>query len=594
MRPVIRRNTPSGETFKLRRLRWRLPTRALIIRQFAISGPDPDSEFAIDQTDPRLPQAERCYSQGDLRGAEALFREILEQYPDHPRARESLVALLVEDRRMEEALEMLRGLIASAPEEAVYYDRLNTLCDALGKRQIAIDAYYALLERRPELGTSRYNLAHLLKRCGRVEEAVAEYRTCLAQGVDSPEEVHTNLSVIFTDQGRHEEAERSLRTALELNRDYPPATYNLALLLEERGDWKAARGLFGKLLHDDPNHVAAMVHLAQGETFTDPTNPLARKMTRALRRNGMAAPDREQIHYALGKVYDDCGRYDDAMTHFSRANEYSRGRAGDYEPDRQETMVEKLLAESAAVFAAIPPASDLRLVFLCGMFRSGTTLLEQVLAAHPALRAGGELDFFPREINRLAAPWPDSLRALPAAEWRALGERYLELLIERGLAPAATTNKRPDNFLYLGLIKALYPNARILHTVRDPLDTCLSIFCQPLRAELDYANDLKHIGHYYLQYRRLMNHWSERLGDDIVHVSYERLVKEPRGVIEPVLAFLGLDWDDACLSFHEVDNRVRTASLAQVRKPFYQSSSGRAENYARYLAPLKDYLETGP
>lgn len=542
-----------------------------------------------------LAEAEQFYGQGRLADAETRFRDVLEEDPGNQRARESLVVVCLQSERPIEAREFLQGLIADNPDEAIYCDRLNSVCEINLERDIAVAAYRALLQRRGDLSVSRYNLAHLLKRMGEVEAAEQEYKTCLDQGIENPAEVHTNLSVIYTEQGRDDEAEQALKTALQLEEDYTPALYNLALLREEQGDWKEARSVLNRLLAADVNHVDALVRLANGETFRDTTGPTVRKITRALKREGLDAAGREQLHYALGKIYDDCAKYDDAMVNYSRANEFSRERvaANGYQPLVQEVMVSDLCAHSADWMAAVEPVSDAAPIFVCGMFRSGSTLLEQVLAAHPQLQAGGEIEYFGRQLGAMDAAYPALLGGLDDQTAQRLGEGYIALLESRGLRVDASTNKRPDNFLYLGLIKALFPNVRILHTARNPLDTCLSIFFQPLADELSYANDIKHVGHYYLQYRRLMNFWAEQYPDSILHIPYEGLVQNPKAVIEPALHFLGLEWDDACLNFYEVENRVRTASVAQVRQPLYQTSAGRAGNYAKYLEPLKHYLESG-
>lgn len=553
----------------------------------------PGAGLVISQIDQLLSDAEQSYSRGQLQEAEDKFRAALALDENCRAAQEALVVVLVRGQRFNEARDLLLDMISARPQEAMYYQRLNAVCEAGGDREPAAQAFRRLLESQPGLTDIRYNLAHLLNRMGDCAGAEREYLACLEQGVNNPAEVHNNLALIYGAEGRDAESAQQLERALRLDEHYLPALYNLALLREEQGDWRRASSLFKQVLAEEPNHVEAMVHLAQGETFSAPTDPVTRKITRALKRDKLAAPGREQLHYALGKIYDDCGCYDEAIVNYSRANELSRARTAPYHPGTQELPIRQLIDQSGAWLRAIAPVSEQRVLFICGMFRSGTSLLEQMLAAHPALSAGGEIDFFPREIGTLSTPFPACLEEESAASWQALGERYLAWFGERGLDPAGTTNKRPDNFLYLGLIRALFPRARFLHTVRNPLDTCLSMFFQPLNDELPYANDIQHLGHYYLQYRRLMNHWAAQYPGDIMHVPYEVLVREPEPVIRSTLEFLGLEWDEACLRFPEAQTRVRTASVHQVRKPLYQSSIDRAGNYAGYLAPLRTYLEEG-
>jgi hypothetical protein len=224
------------------------------------------------------------------------------------------------------------------------------------------------------------------------------------------------------------------------------------------------------------------------------------------------------------------------------------------------------------------------------MFRSGSTLVEQVLAGHPRVAAGGEIDFLPTAVRTELAPFPASMSRMTPRHMANLASRYLDTLASLRPGAGLVVDKRPDNFLYIGLIKALFPDAKIIHTTRDPLDNCLSVYFLHLDHSMAYALDLMDIGHYYRQYRRLMAHWKSLYGEDILDVDYDAFVREPRPVIENMLEFCGLDWSDDCLAFHERENAVKTASVWQVRQPLYQHASGRSRNFARQLAPLAEYL----
>ena len=252
----------------------------------------------------------------------------------------------------------------------------------------------------------------------------------------------------------------------------------------------------------------------------------------------------------------------------------------------QEALVDRLMETfSGAWLRSVEPVSDARLIFICGMFRSGSTLLEQMLAAHPDITAGGEIAFFAEQ-----APLPGVLTGLTETRVRALGEGYLEYLERTFPRNARVTNKRPDNFLYMGLIRRMFPNARFLNTRRHPLDNCISIYFQEIRTHFKYSNELLDIGHFYVQHRRLMARWRELFPANIIDVAYDDLVREPERVLRSALAFLELEWDPACLRFYELDNRVRTASVWQVRQPLHSASSGRWVNYEQQLEGLRQYL----
>ena len=179
---------------------------------------------------------------------------------------------------------------------------------------------------------------------------------------------------------------------------------------------------------------------------------------------------------------------------------------------------------------------------------------------------------------------------MDAARLDGIGTRYLQDLARRFPGADRVTDKRPDNFMLLGLVKALFPRARIVHTRRDPLDNCLSVFFLHLDPRMSYATDLMDIGHYYLQYRRLMRHWQALFGDSVLDFDYDAFVREPRPAVERLLGYCGLEWDERCLAFHEAATAVKTASVWQVREPLYRRSSGRARHYERELAGLRAYL----
>jgi hypothetical protein len=225
------------------------------------------------------------------------------------------------------------------------------------------------------------------------------------------------------------------------------------------------------------------------------------------------------------------------------------------------------------------------------MFRSGSTLLEQVLSGVPGVHAGGEFDFLPRAVSTELAPFPASMASVSQARLAELRDRYLARL--GALHPGATrvTDKRSDNFLYLGLIDRLFPSARVIETTRDPLDNCLSIYFLHLDLRMTHASDLLDIGHYYRCYRRLMLHWRAVLGERLLSFGYEAFLAQPREMAGRAVDFLHLDWHDACLDFESRANAVKTASVWQVRQPLYRHAAGRARHYARHLEPLAEMLQ---
>ncbi|MBX3703722.1 MAG: sulfotransferase [Steroidobacteraceae bacterium] len=458
------------------------------------------------------------------------------------------------------------------------------LLEQSGRLSEAEDRYRELAVRRPEFATARFNYACFLRRQGRPEEALAEHRAALELKIDRPEEVLSNMGVILNELRRDADARAHFERALAANADYIPALYNLALLFEEFGERDQALGMFRRILDLDPHYYDALVRIVHAVRIEDPQSPLIGRLRRALRRAHLPALTRESLHFALGKAYDDAGRHDLAFEQYRLGNLGSAPRLQPYDRRAEEAQVAGILAAfTPAWLAGAEPVSDRPLVFITGQFRSGSTLIEQMLAGHPGIAAGGEIAYFDRALARTAQPLADAVRSMGRDGLRALGTGYVQYLDRNFPGAAIVTNKRPDTFAWLGLLKGLFPNARFVHTVREPRDTGLSIWFQQLDGRVAYANDLANIAHHWTLCRRLMGHWQGLFGEAIFDADYDAFVAEPRPVAQALLDFLGLDWREECLDFSLRPNRVRTASVWQVREPLYGRSSGRWRRYQPWL-----------
>ena len=456
-------------------------------------------------------------------------------------------------------------------------------------------AYQRVLASWPDLPDTWYNLARLQRRAGRFDAALASYQQALDRGVLQPEEVHLNRGVIYSDCLRQDDAaERELRAALARNPEYVPALLNLANLREDFGRHADARALYEKILALQPRCYIALARYAGLQKIARLDDPLIARVRAAIADSAASAADQADLGFALGKMLDACGAWDAAFAAYTAANRASRqsaGRSAVYDRRAHEAFIDALIAEfqPRQTTAARQPQST-RPVFICGMFRSGSTLAEQILSAHSRVAAGGELAFLPSLVRAELAPFPKTMTTLTQAQLDALAARYLQMLATLFPHGERVTDKRPDNFLYIGLIKRLFPDARIVHTVRNALDNCLSIYFLHLDHSMSYALDLGDIGHYYVQYRRLMAHWKKLYGADILDLDYDALVQEPRPAMEQLTNFCGLEWEEACLSFEQSARAVKTASVWQVRERLYRRSSGRWRNYAAQLASLQAQL----
>jgi len=465
----------------------------------------------------------------------------------------------------------------------------------------AIAAYQRALLDWPEHANSWFNLGLLFRQARFAEEALVCYEKALKLGIANPEEVHLNRAVIYADYLRQDaEAERELRTALTLHPGFVPALLNLANIQEDRGRRNEALELYRRALELDPYCTLALARYANMQAPADCDAPLIARLQGALARPAVTGADRAQLGFALGRALDAGGAYEEAFGAYAAANALVHTAAlraeQRYDRRAQEQFVDRLIKSSCA--APAPPAAVTHAgpapIFVCGMFRSGSTLAEQLLAQHPGVAAGGELELLPSLVARELTPFPESLASMSRADLEPLAGRYRDAIA--ALFPGATqvTDKRPDNFLYIGLIKSLFPHAKIVHTTRDPLDNCLAIYFLHLDLGMSYASDLMDIGHYYREYRRLMAHWRELYRADIIDLNYDHFVHEPQSVGPPVFEALGWRWDPKFLERPRADSSVKTASVWQVREPLYQNSSGRSRHYEQQLAPLRSFLAELP
>jgi tetratricopeptide (TPR) repeat protein len=483
--------------------------------------------------------------------------------------------------------------MASGASVEILLDRASRLRQA-GRVVEAIAAYEQVLALRPDLPNSWYNLAWLQRQARRFGDALTSYAEALKRGVADPEEVHLNRAVIFADHlARPDEAQGELEAALAINPRFVPALLNLGNLHEDRGEREMARAAYERALACNPADRLALARLGGVARASGPDDALIDRLRQAFADPGTTAADRADLGFSLGRLLDSVGAFDEAFQAYEAANRASRASLGPtfpgYDPAGAERLVERLIAAFPEPAPGVGGDGKAPL-FICGMFRSGSTLAEQILARHPRVTPGGELDLLPALIAADLRPYPEAAaRADPPALER-LRCAYLDGLRARHAEAEFVTDKRPDNFLHIGLIKQMLPEARIVHTVRDPIDNCLSIWFLHLDPAMAYALDLADTAHWYRQYRRLMAHWKRLYPEDIFDLDYDALVADPKPAVKRLLAFCGLDWDEGCLAFHAAANPVKTASAWQVREPLYRRASGRWRNYAAHLAPLRDAL----
>ncbi len=498
---------------------------------------------------------------GRVQAAEATFREALEQRPDHPDVPLNLALLLLHRQRADEAEAVLEGLLARHPRSGAGLHNLGHLLAETGRAGEAEARYREALAIDPTLAATHQSLGNLLLDRNELEAAEAEHREALALRPTSPQ-AHRDLGIVLSVLGRTGEAEQCYREALALQPDYAPAYAYLASI---------------KRFEANDADLAAIEAL--------------------LARDDLADDDRCSLHYAAARAHDQIGSGPAQVFEHVGAGARIKRATFDYDIAADEAGFERIAAAcDGARGAPHAGAGDPTPapIFIVGMPRSGTTLVEQILASHPSVHGADERSDLARVVadqdRATGQAFPDWLADLDDATATDLGGAYRAAVVDT--APAArVTDKMPENFRFLGVIPRILPRARIVHVRREPADTCLSCYLHLFLDKARWSYDLGELGRFYRAYDRLMQHWHEVLpGDRLLELRYEDLVAAPEAQIRRLLDFCDLDWDPACLAFHATRRAVPTPSLVQVREPVYDRSVGRWRRYADGLGPLFEAL----
>ncbi len=502
--------------------------------------------------------------------AESVYRKALDFNPNNPETLDNLALAVKDLERLDEAADLLRrALVIEARSDKLYVHYATVLLD-----QKKVDEAAAACARALSLNAGNHDAVNLM---GRVAFDRGELKAALAH----------------------------YRRALALKPDLADAYNNMGNALKELGQLRQAHDAYLQALALDPNIAGVYVNLADSKKFSAGDPHLAAMEALAAKGDGLSKTDRMQLDFGLGKAYADLKDYDRSFRHLLAGNTAKRASIVYDEPasfalfDRIEAVFTPALiaGKSGAGEASAAP------IFVIGMPRSGTTLVEQIIASHPRVFGAGELQTLNDVILNVRGPdgnvipYPDFVPALDAAALRQIGARYLAevraLAAKQGRSDAAyVTDKMPSNYYFAGLIQLALPNATIIHTIRDPADTCISCFSKLFSAEQNHTYDLAELGRYYRRYEHLMAHWRRVLpAGRILDVRYEDVVADLPAQAARIIAHCGLPWNERCLSFHETDRPVRTASATQVRQPIYKSAIGRWRVYERHLGPLLGALD---
>jgi tetratricopeptide (TPR) repeat protein len=489
-----------------------------------------------------------------------------------------------------DALIALKKAAELLPNDAETHCNLALALQDLGQLDAAVASCRRALLIRPDSAEAHNNLSNALRELRQLEAAEASCRRALEIKPNLAEAQHS-LGVVLRNQGRTAEAEASGRRALEIDPNLHGAVTFMAELRADNGHFAEAEALFRRAIAIKPNSPEAWAGIAGVRKMRTEDGDWLRSAQGLVE---CALPPRAEarLRYAIGKYYDDVNDFDDAFVNYQRANELGKLYGSEYNRRQQSFAIDVLtrICDSDWIKREQHHSvASSRPVFIVGMPRSGTSLAEQILASHPAVFGAGELGFWKRASAVHAPSIMD--RQLGTGVLSKLARDYLKILQDLSTDAARVVDKMPDNFLHLGLIHATFPNARIIHMQRNPIDTCLSIYFQHFNTSHAYANDLDDLAHYYTEYFRMMEHWRATLPvDAILHVPYEGLVDDHEGWGRKMLEFIDLPWDARCIDFHRCERTVRTASNWQVRQKINKSSVLRWRNYEKFVEPLQKLM----
>lgn len=492
---------------------------------------------------------------------------------------------------------------------------------ARGEPAEALKCYRELVKLDSRDAVARNGLGAALAQLARYTEAEAQFRSAIGARPGFPE-AHFNLAGVLQSTGRYHESEMLLRRALKFKPSYVAARISLAMSLVLLGRLQEARACYEKALRATPRSAQALVGIGQIEALEgrfaeaeaiyrralefEPNAFYAsaalvwlRKMTPAdgawLKRveeivaSGLNALDEGALRFAIGKYCDDVGDFPRAFRSYQRANELHKMRAEPYNRDAHARFVDDLVqvyTREKLARARAGASDSARPVFVVGMPRSGTSLVEQIIASHPSATGAGELAFWTALVRKHETALRQDLLAEPLRKKVSL--EYLRVLAGYPVDALRVVDKAPVNSDYLGLIHSVYPNARIIYLRRDPIDTCLSCYFQQFTPVMNFTMDLSDLAHYYREHQRLVAHWRSVLPPEtLLEVPYAELVADQEQWTRRILEFLGLPWDERCLDFHNTVRPVTTASVWQVRQKIYKTSVGRWRNYEKFIGPLR-------
>ena len=577
-----------------------------------------------------LQQAIAAHKEGKLQDAERLYRSILQSYPNHPDANQNLGVLdtnkliqLYQNGQYDDAKKLAQSLTERLPKYPFAWSILGAIFGQTGMHTEALNANKTAVILSPQDAQVHYNLGITLKELGRLDEAEASYRQAIALQPDNAQahnnlgltlealgrldeaeassreaialqpsyaEAHNNLGLMLKALGRLDEAEASSREAIALQPSYAEAHNNLGLTLEALGRLDEAEVSYKQAIELKADYAAAHHNFSLMKKFESQDEQFLKMQELNLNEN---TPEEERCHinFGLAKAFEDLGDFEQAFTHYSKGN-VLRKKLLNYDISQDEKYYKQIKSnyQPIAQHSIDIDKSEKNLIpiFIVGLPRSGTTLVEQIISSHSQVTGAGELSFVFKFGQSMATGFSKS-SSEDLAKFR---HEYLTELMKVSKDNKIVTDKMPHNFLYIGLIASAFPEAKIVHVKRDPAAVCWANYKQYFTSkDLGYCYALDDIISYHGLYENLMNFWESSLGKKIYNLDYELLTVNQENETRNLIEFLGLDWDEKCLSPQNNTRGVSTASNIQVRKKVYQGSSQHWKKYEPFLSGAFDIFK---
>ena len=565
--------------------------RKSLRRQKSLAGKKNRGKRSADQDLQQLLQeAFNSHQAGRLEEAEVGYRKILQADPRHADANHFLGLIAHHFEHFEAAVELISTAIKENPGVAAFHFNLGLALQRQEMWDKASEAFRQALKINPDRGEALSNLGQSLHKLDRLDEAITCFHKSL---VIQPDHIIAlnNLGLCLQDKRQLGDAVKTFRKAIEINPGFHEAHNNLGNVMEEQGHMEEAHASFRRAIKIKPDFVEAYRHLITSQKNTEYSQEM-KAMENLLERPNLPETEKMHLSFGLAKAYEDLKDYEKSFDFVLEGNRLKR-LSYDYATQLNETYFSHLKETFDTAFFDLRKewgCQDETPIFIVGMPRSGTSLVEQILASHPLVVGAGELMDLSTVCHRhekvKSRVFPGSVLDQDMEEFSSMGADYVEKLRIHSSSARYVTDKLPGNFPLIGMIKAILPTARVIHCRCDPVDTCLSIFKNYFLGEHPYAYEMTELGAYHKLYRDLMAHWHGVLPGFVHDVDYEKLVTDPENQIRSLLDACGLPFDEACLSFYKTERPVRTVSVVQVRQPMYKDSVQAWKRYETQLQPL--------